>query len=418
MPDRPASRLTHHVSRISGDRPWLLPFLLYLVLVFLGDLASSPGRSLVSVYAEADLGRPPQFTSLLLTGQMVFGAVAAFTGGGLADALGHKRVTVIGATALPLLGLAFLIREPWALGAVWMYVGFGIGLYGIGRQSYLMALVPGPLLGIATALSYTGNTMGAAVGNSIAAAIIDRGGFHALGIVTAVTAVVVLVALAALTPETKASAVPLQSRSSFGGYGAILRRPEVRLICVMRFFAVAYWAAHTLLIPLLLYRASGQASAAAYYVTVSYAFASVCQLAAGRLLDRYGRTGPTVIMTAGLGIASIVTAAFANSVTGLYVCGVVGAGIAWALATATPSLITSMSAREEHGRTLGLTQVATFLGSVFGTQVGGWLVGVHSGVPFLLIGVSNLAMVACATALGRRLTAAVTEPAVDALSGP
>lgn len=411
--------MTHRLARITFDRPWLLPFVLYLVLVFVGDLAASPSRSLVSVYAEADLGRPPQFTSLLLTGQMVFGAVAAFTGGGLADALGHKRVTVIGATALPVLGLAFLIREPWVLGVVWMYVGFGIGLYGIGRQSYLMALVPGPLLGTATALSFTGNTMGAAVGNSIAAAIIDHGGFHTLGIVTAIAAAVVLVALAALTPATKATATPLQSRSSFGGYGAILRRPEVRLICVMRFFAVAYWAAHTLLIPLLLYRASGQASAAAYYVTVSYAFASVCQLAAGRLLDRYGRTGPTVVMTVGLGAASVVTAIFADNMAGLYVCGVIGAGVAWALATATPSLITSMSTREEHGRTLGLTQVATFLGSIFGTQIGGWLVGVHSGLPFLLLGIGNLATVGCATALGRRLaTAAAAQPATAVAEAP
>lgn len=412
-----ATRITHHVSRISLDGPWLLPFLAYLVLVFFGDLTGSPGRSLVSVYIEADMHRPPQFTSLLLTGQMILGAVAAFTGGGLADALGHKRVTVMGATALPLIGLAYLIRGPWLLALVWMYVGFGIGLYGIGRQSYMMALVPGPLLGTAAALSYTGTTMGSAVGSSIAAVIIQHGGFRALGVATAIAAAIVLVALQLATPATRASAVVLQSSTSFSGYRAILRRPEVRLICVMRFFAVSYWAAHTLLIPLLLYRASGQASVAAYYVTVSYVFASICQLAAGRVLDRYGRTGPTVVMTVAIGAISIITAAFAGNLAGLYVCGVLGAGIAWALATATPVLITTMSPPEEHGRTLGLTQVATFLGSIFGTQIGGWLVGVHGGLPFLVIGIANLAMVVCASALGKRLTAAAAESIVPALPG-
>ncbi|MHB0875722.1 MAG: MFS transporter [Anaerolineae bacterium] len=406
------SRLRRYSLLVTHDRPWLGPFLAYLVLVFLGDLASSPGRSLVSVYAEADLGRPPQFTSLLLSGQMICGAVAAFTGGGLADALGHKRVTVLGATALPLLGLAFLIRQPWLLVVVWMYVGFGIGLYSIGRQSYMMSLVPGPLLGTATALAFTGNTMGAAVGNSIAAGIIDNRGFGALGILTAAVAAVVLVALALATPSAKPAAQVLLPRSSFGGYGAIIRRPVVRLICAMRFFAVGYWATHTLLIPLLLYRASGRPSVAAYYVTVSFAFASICQLGAGRLLDRYGRTGPTVLMTAGLGLISIVTGFYADSLAGLYVCGVLGAGIAWALATATPALITSMSPTEEHGRTLGLTQVATFIGSVFGTQIGGWLVGAHSGLPFLIIGTLNLAMVGSAIALRRRLALPPAEAAV------
>jgi MFS family permease len=177
----------------------------------------------------------------------------------------------------------------------------------------------------------------------------------------------------------------------------------VLILASMRFFAVSYWGAHMLLIPLLIYRATGHASAAAYYVTASYLFASICQLLAGRLLDRFGCRRPTIVMTAALGAISVLTAFFSRSITGLYICGVLGAGIAWALATATPSLITRIASPEEHGRALGVAQLFTSAGSLLGTQAGGWLIGVGGGLAFLLLGLANLAMTAAAVSLGRWL---------------
>ena len=393
---------------------WRAPFLLLLAIIFVGEMAAAPGRSLLPVYVEAQLGRLPQFTSALLSAQLLFGAVAAFAGGGLVDALGHKGVMVLGASGLPLVGAVFLTGSPLALVLLWVYTGFALGVYHIGRQTYIMAIVPGRYLGTATALGFTGLTLGGAFGSLLAAPVVDRYGFRPLGIGASIAAIAVFLLVILAIPVARASPGRLRARDmvlrifrssqSFVGYGSVLRRPGVRLIVLMRFFATSYWAAATLLIPLLIYRAARLPSAAAYYATASLLFASACQLLAGRLLDRFGCPTLVVVLTAMLSGLSMVTAALTGSLVGLYAAGIVGAGIAWALATATPSVITELAPREEHGRTLGLTQVATSAGMLLGTQVGGWLVDTGAGLPFLIIGLANLVMVPSAVALGRCLS--------------
>ncbi|MGQ9553487.1 MAG: MFS transporter [Anaerolineae bacterium] len=400
-----------------GSYRWRVPFMVMLLVIFLGEMAAAPGRSLLPVYAEAQLGRPPQFTSALLSVQLLFGAIAAFTGGGLVDALGHKGVMVLGASGLLLIGTVFLTGSPLALVLLWIYTGFALGVYHIGRQTYIMAIVPGRYLGMATALGFTGLTLGSALGNLLAAPVVDRYGFSTLGIAATLLSVAVFLVVALAIPAARTNRGCPGSFQSFAGYNSVVRRPGVRLIAVMRFFATSYWAAATLLIPLLIYRAARVPSAAAYYVTASFLFASVCQLLAGRLLDRFGCRTPVALLTAMLGGISVVTAAFTSSLLGLCVCGILGAGIAWALATATPSVITGVAPQEEHGRTLGVTQVATSAGMLMGTQVGGWLVDANAGLPFLLIGLANLLMVASAAALSRCLNSNLSCSLPDTAKG-
>lgn len=212
----------------------------------------------------------------------------------------------------------------------------------------------------------------------------------------------------------KVEQVRVGSRQAFSGYSEVLRRPGMMLLTFMRLFATAYWAVATFLFPLLVYRVAGVASAAAYYGTVSLVFASACQLAAGRVLDHFGCGRPTVVLTALLGAIAVVTTFFTQSLVGLYVCGVLGAGIAWGLATATPSLISQLTPRDEHGRAMGLTQVATSLGMLGGTLLGGWLVDTNSGLPFLAVGLANLA----AVLLTMRLLAPLAARQRDLAAGP
>ena len=395
-----------------GERAWLVPFLTLIVLLFLGDFAAAPGRSLLSVYAEAELGRPPYFTSALISLQTLFGAAAAFVGGGLADTLGQKRVLVLGATGLPLVGLAFVLHSPLALVLLWVYIGFSIGLYTVGRQSYMMAAVPRQHLGLGTALIFVGMTLGGALGNSMAAPIVDRHGFAVLGAVIGGIALVVFLAGLLAMPDMRYNERRAASGPSFAGYGGVLRRPGVLAIAVVRFLPTAYWGTASLLYPLLIYRAAHVPSAAAYYGTASLLFASACQILVGRVCDRCGRKRMVAGLTAGIAAIGVATAVFSDSLVGLYVCGILGAGIAWSLSTTIPGLVSDVAPREEHGRALGLMHIAWSAGYLVGTQTGGWLVDVASGLPFLLMGLLNLVAVGAALRLAPRLERArACEPA-------
>jgi len=393
-----------------GGRKWLAAFGALLAASFLGDLAVGPTRALLPVYAEAVLARSPGFTSMMLSAQLVFTAIAAFTGGALVDALGNKRVLLLGSTGLPLLGLVFLIHSPAAVVLLWVYAGFATNLGGVGRQTYVMATVPPRFLATATAINFTVLNMGGAIGNLVAGTIVDGSGFGAMGTGAVAVALVALVATAAFVPEVGTARARMGSRQAFSGYSEVLRRPGMALLTFMRLFATAYWAVATFLFPLLIYRVAGVASAAAYYSTVSLLFASACQLAAGWILDRLGCGRPTVVLTVLLGAIAMATSLFTDSLAGLYLCGVLGAGIAWGLATSTPSLISELTPRAEHGRAMGLTQIATSGGMLLGTLLAGWLVDSSAGLPFLAVGIANLAAVVLAVRLLGPLAARQQHP--------
>ena len=88
---------------------WVAPFLGLVSLIFLSDMVSGPGRTLLPVYGEAVLRRPPYFASTLVSLQLIFGAVAALAGGALSDALGHKRALVV--SGVP--GGGCIVHSPW-----------------------------------------------------------------------------------------------------------------------------------------------------------------------------------------------------------------------------------------------------------------------------------------------------------------
>ena len=387
-------------SRSGAAERWLGAFAAFIVLLFFADMATAPWRPLLPVYVERELLRKPLFTSNLVSLQTVFGAIAGLVGGGLANRLGRKRVMLIGLTGLPLVGLAFMLHSTLALVAIWVYFGFVNGLFIVGRQTYMMAIVPASYLGMATALQYMGSTLGNALGNALAGPLVDSRGFAALGLAIIVIAVVVLVAGTLAMPEMQ----PLSSAKAeapLGSYASTLRRWPVLALGVLRFVPTCYWGTATLLVPLLIYRAAHVPSSAAYYGTASLLFASGCQLVAGRVCDRFGRRWVVVVLTSLIVAISLATAAFSRSLVGLYVCGILGAGIAWSMSVTIPGLVTDVSPQGEHARTLGFSHVAWSGGMLLGTQVAGWLVNVNGGLPFLIMGLLNLTSVATAIALGR-----------------
>ena len=383
-----------------GQSHWLRPFLALVSLIFLGQVAVAPGQSLLAVYVESILTRAPAFTSSLVSTQLVFGAVAALVGGGLADAYGQKRVMILGASGLPLVGVAFLLRSPLALLLLWAYVGFALGLYVLGRQAYAMALVPAQRLGVAFAVIFTGVTMGGAAGNLLAAPILSRFDFSTLGLTAVGMAVLVFAAVNLAIPD--AGRVKRDGHGApFAGYWAMLRQRTTLLLALLQMLPTLYYGAASLLMPLLIYRAAGRPDVSAYYATTSLVFASAGQLLAGRLMDRRGWRAPLVALVAAIAAVALLTALLSQSLWGLFACGVAGITLAWALSVAYPVLVSDLYPIGEHGRTLGLIYVAWSLGMLAGTQTGGRLVSVSPGLPFLVIGLANVVAVALALMLAR-----------------
>ncbi len=384
---------------------WVRPFVLLAGIVLLGQIAISPGQSLISVYVEAALGRSPAFTSNLLSTRLVFGAVAALVGGGLADAYGAKRVMALGASGLPLVGVAFLLHSPWALVLLWAYVGFSLGLYTLGRQAYILVLIPAHRLGTAFAIIFTSVTLGGAAGNLMAGPVIDQRGFAVLGLLTIAVGLVVFIALGLLIPDRR-SAHEGGDGDERTSYALLLRRPMSLMLLLLQAIPTTYYGAAQLLMPLLIFRVSGRPSDSALYATLSLVFASVGQLVAGRMMDRYGGRKPLLVLVAGIAVTSLLTAMLAHSLVGLFVCGITGITLAWALSVAYPVLVREVCVPREHGRMLGLLYLGWSAGMLIGTQSGGFLVDLSDGLPFLVLGAANVLLLPLALRLVRDRTRA------------
>ncbi|NPV07494.1 MAG: MFS transporter, partial [Anaerolineae bacterium] len=220
---------------------WLRPFAILLALFFFGDLSAAPGRSLLPVYNEDVLGRAPDFASLLVSARLLSAGVAAFVSGALSDALGQRRVVLLGLSGLPVVSLVFLTGSPVALLGLSVYAGFAGGAYYLGADSYTLATVPPHYLGLAAALIFTGPTLGGAAGNSLSGLILEGHGFRVLGLAGAALGTMVFLAGVLFMPDTRGQAHGLNSAQSLSGYGTIIRRPPVLLLGALRFVPTAYW---------------------------------------------------------------------------------------------------------------------------------------------------------------------------------
>jgi MFS transporter, ACDE family, multidrug resistance protein len=382
------------------QRGWLLPFGVLLAVSVFGDLAGTPPRNLLPVYVEAALHRQPYVTSALTSVRLLLGGLSAFAGGMLTHRLGRKRIIVIGLFSVPLTGGLLWLHSPLGLLLLSALVGCGTGAYYFGADSYMMATVPLAALGTATALLNGAQTLGGALGNSLAGPVVDRFGFGALGLGVAGLGLVLVAASNLLPPEhigEGAHSVAFRR----GDFGRLLRRRPVLLLAALRFLPTIYYGTISLLMPLLIYRVAGVPSAAAYYGTVTLLSASGCQLLAGRICDRFGRPVVAIGCTALMALTSLATPLFLHSLAGLFLCGTVGIAVAWGLTVVVPGLICDISAPAERPQTLATIHVTWYVGMITGSQAAGWLIGLGEAVPFLVMFVVNVASLVAAVALVR-----------------
>ena len=177
------------------------------------------------------------------------------------------------------------------------------------------------------------------------------------------------------------------------GYGDLLRRPIIRVLGLLRFLPTCYYGAVTVLIPLLISRLAGNKTAVALYATVSQVMAALTQLASGWAADRFGRRMPTLLSFGMLVAGSLGLAVFAHHLWAYFVFGTLGTSAAWSLSALIPCLVSDATPAAEHSRVLGLLMLVWNASMIVGSLLGGSLVTIAVGLPFLLVGVLNVVAV-------------------------
>ena len=123
---------------------------------------------------------------------------------------------------------------------------------------------------------------------------------------------------------------------------------------------------------------------AGYYGAVSLLFVALCTVLIGRICDAIGHRLPAFVANCLIALSAIGIAFSVNSTIGLYVFGILGAGVAWSLSTTMLRFINEFFGAEEKGRGVGITHLAWSTGFLFGKLIGGKLESISVSLPFFV----------------------------------
>lgn len=379
------------------------PLIALLILQFGNGCLTAPLLSQLPVYVDI-LRFPPLFTASLQTAQMLLGAVASLLGGLLADALGIRRTLLIGLGGALLLALLFLSASPALMLLLALAGGAASGTQSVAGQAYLLAASRRARIGLGAAVFFLGNTLGSAAGNYVAGHLIQLWGFGVVMGGIAAASLLLIGGGVLVLPEIERRTAREGPAAILRGYGALLGRRPVALLCAVRYLTTCNWGAVTLLLPLLVHRESGSVAVAGSYAALSLAVAAPCSLLCGRIWDRYRFRWLVPALIGAIALDSLALARLSGSVPGLFVAGSVAAALAWSLSALMPGLIGSLTRPPERGRGVGLLQTFWSLAMLSGALVGGALVTVARPLPFLVMVVPLLTALACMLVLQARLT--------------
>lgn len=382
-------------------------FVVLCALSFFAGIAVAPYQSLLPVYVEADLERLPLFTAYLRAVALILGGIFAVVGGRMCDLFGLKATLLIGMTGSVLTGLVFHNTQVITLTALVLVIGAAQGPTSTAGQSYLISAAGPSRLGLGGALYFLSGTLGNSVGSALTGIVKQEWSFPELGsVMTAALGCVVIlgvVLLPATQGQRRHADGSRRRMALWASYLPLLRQGNVHLLLGLRLSITSFWGMASLILPLLIYRVSGSASTAAYYASVSLAFAAAGQLLTGLLRDRFGRTLPLVVSAMGIVVSSACLVFSTDSVARLFIFGTALTVTAWAVSTLVPALIAEVAADGEKNRLVGLGHFTWSAAMVTGALLGGWLVQINPAIPFIIGAVSSTIGTLCAWQLSRRL---------------
>ena len=365
---------------------WNRQFISLCLILLAAGLVTAPIELLFPVYVEDALGKTVWFAALLRAIPIALGGLFALVGGALSDRLGRKSTLILGMTGALVVGVVFISKQPLLIWGVLCYQGIASGFRIAGGQSYLISAVDANRLGLAAAVYFLTYTFGGAVGSAIGGELIDRFNYGVVGGGAIFVMILLILAALILLPRLPRGG---DERKSFtqmlAGYGQMLRRKEIRLLLGMRFLPTYYWGTVSLLLPVLIARASG-VRLAGYYGASRDLFAACCQLISGRICDAVGAKPTAFVATCLVALSAVLITLNTNSTILLFALGVFSAGAAWSVSITMPRLIDEFFATEEKGRGVGITHLAWSSGFLSGHIVGGRLESVAISLPFAVAG--------------------------------
>lgn len=345
------------------------------------------------IYVKESLGLAAVVVSTFVSLRQISGLATALVGGALLDSIGRKWTLVLGLGFCVVGSAAFLVPIPWGVGLLWVMVGIAMSLESLGSQGYLIGAAGGAGLGVTSALYHWGFTLGGALGSPVAGRLLDTQGYVGFAPVLIVlaggTTLLGAVLLPGLPrPAERASRVTWQA--ALAGYLAVVRRPVVVRLGLMRFLPTCYYGMAMVLIPLLIHAETGSKTSVALFATVSQILATLTQWVVGRAADRIGPRLPTLVAMGGVLGAALGLAIFARHLWGLALFGVLGIAAAWALSTLMPVLVSGAVPAAMQGRVLGTLVLLWNLAMVLSAMTGGALVEVAVGLPFAIAASLNV----------------------------
>ncbi len=107
----------------------------------------------------------------------------------------------------------------------------------------------------------------------------------------------------------------------------------------------------------------------------------------GKICDTKGHRLPALVANIFITLLAFGLVFFHNSLFGLELFGILGAGAAWALSTTIPRFINEFTTPQEKGHGVGLTHLAWSTGFLLGFVASGYLLKISTYLPFLVAGV-------------------------------
>lgn len=373
---------------------WTRGFISLCLIVFVIGLITGPVHFFFPVYAKSELGKDAFFAGILRAIPIGLGGITALIGGTLSDRFGRKPTLLIGMSGAVVIGALFTTQIPLFIWGILCYQGIASGFKTAGGQSYLISAVPSDRLGFATGLYFISSTVGSALGNAIAGETIHRINFKIFGVSSIVFSGLFFLGAFLYLPRVRQNMHNVdqnqrgiwKSTLNFEKYINLCRRSNIRMLIGLRVFPTYYWGSVNLLMPILIDQIGGN-RATGYYGALSLLFAFICQLVTGKICDAKGHRISALVANIVVTLLAFGLVFFHNSLVGLELFGILGAGAAWALSTTIPRFINEFTTPQEKGHGVGLTHLAWSTGFLLGYVVSGYLLNISTQLPFLVAGI-------------------------------
>jgi MFS family permease len=362
------------------------PALLLLLIQFLVSIRDVPLGSFLVLYLQNQAYTPAAISQVVASAQ-VAGMLAALIGGWMATRIGIKWLFVVGLVVTAANGFVFQVADPWLVVALWALGGAGGALATIASSSLLTQIGKQGKLGLLSGLFILSTTASGAVGHPAASALIQTYGYPVFALIG--QGFVVLAALVVWRWWVTEPVEPLTQPK--GTLDVRIIKPwPVQLIIIMRTLATVNYGMMLVLVPLRLNELTNDINLVASYGAASLIVAAIGQYIAGHAADRWGGLWPSLISFVLVVVCGVAIFVAADQMWVLFVGGVLSIAAAWALSTMLFVWVADRVPHADHAPLFGLLYAVWSVSMVIGSLAGGWLVELQPGLPFGVLGLSNV----------------------------